>query len=272
MAKKDIGKILSTGSARQRVLLIAEHRARVIYGEAGLLTPDEFNEIAESFKTSRDIRVWNEFRKYGSSVSSGITNLQGLKFEIMAHYQNLRGHILAWLTIESAELLANSILHEITDLEERKRVSRDGLVGVSMLFTDLETDPEGYVQILTGYEPGSDKTAPPHSLRPAFNVILKQTEEAVIRFMSWEKALLDYMDETGYNVKTHKNRIKLLASHVKSPIIAWAKYRGEITGKKDSPRLEKLLERYNVSPRILELEIDQGEYNLFKTVVLGYGE
>lgn len=272
MAKKNIGKILTTGSARQRILLLAEDMARVSHGQERLLTPTEFSEIAESFKTSRDIRVWNEFRKYGSSVTTGLTNLQGLKFEIMAHHQNLRGHIMAWLAIEGAELLANSLLHEVTDLEERKRISRDGIVSANLLFTQMETDPEGYIQLLTGYEPEGAEIDSPNILRNVFEKMIKETEETVIRYLSWEKALLDYMDETGYNVKTYRDRIKLLNSHVKSPIIAWAKYSGELTGKNNNPRLEKLLKRYNVNPRTSELEINQGEYNLFKTVILGNGE
>jgi hypothetical protein len=270
MAKKDIGKVLTTGSAKQKALLLAEHMARVVSGKEGLVTPAEFTEIAESFKTSREIRLWNEYLAHGKNVTSAINNLQGLKFEIVGHYFNLRGHILVWLEIESAELLANSLLHEVTDPGERKRIARDGLVGVNLLFAQIETDPEGYIKLLTGYEDDAKGLASPDTLRYAFSAILRATEGAIVRYLSWEKALLDYMDETGYNIKTHRDHLKNLGNQIRKPVITWEKYQGKLVGGKSKPALEKLLERYNVHPRIEELEIDQQEYNFFLKVMLGY--
>jgi hypothetical protein len=45
MAKKDIGKILTTGSPKQRILLIAEDIARAKYFQEKLLTDSDFNQL-----------------------------------------------------------------------------------------------------------------------------------------------------------------------------------------------------------------------------------
>ena len=45
MSKKDISKILTTGSAKQRALLLAEDIARGKYNTDTILTDHEFNEL-----------------------------------------------------------------------------------------------------------------------------------------------------------------------------------------------------------------------------------
>jgi hypothetical protein len=49
MAKKDISKILNSGSPIKKALIIAEHVAREKYGFEGILTDKEFNTISDSF-------------------------------------------------------------------------------------------------------------------------------------------------------------------------------------------------------------------------------
>jgi len=60
MSKKDIGKILTTGTARQRLLIIAEDRARVIYGDERLLTDSDLNKLFDSFKKPNEIKLYNQ--------------------------------------------------------------------------------------------------------------------------------------------------------------------------------------------------------------------
>ena len=123
MAKKDIGKILTTGSPKQKILLIAEDRARHRYFQEELLTDSDFNQLFNSLKKPNEIKLWKEFRELDETVSNAIVNLQGILFEVKMNYSNLRGYILVWNSIENAELLVNSVLHEIKDPKERKRIS-----------------------------------------------------------------------------------------------------------------------------------------------------
>jgi hypothetical protein len=152
MAKKDIGKILTTGTTKQKLLLIAEDIARGKYFQEKLLTDSEFNQLSNSFKKPNEIKLWNEFIKLDEIVANAINNLQGVKFEVLMNYSNLRGYILVWNSIENTELLVNSVLHEIKDSKERKQIAKDGAKGINLLFSETEPDQEGYIEIKIDFE------------------------------------------------------------------------------------------------------------------------
>jgi hypothetical protein len=262
MAKKDIGKILTTGSPKQRILLIAEDIARSKYFQEKLLTDSDFNQLSNSFKKPNEIKLWNEFRKLDETVTNAIVNLQGKMFEVLMNYSNLRGYILVWNTIENTELLVNSVLHEIKDPKERKRIAEDGAKGIDLLFSKTEPDKEGYIEI--NIDPKEEKI----SLQYAMNNVKKEVETSVIKYLSWESATLDFMEERGFNVKTYKQQIKLMTTQVYNPIIGWAKYSGELNTGLPHPRLEKIIKKYAICPNIGEIKVDEEEYNWFRRYFL----
>jgi len=282
MAKKDIGKILTTGSPKQKILLIAEDIARGKYFQEKLLTDSDFNQLSNSFKKPTEIRLWNEFRKLDDTVTNAIVNLQGLKFEVLMNYSNLRGYILVWNSIENTELLVNSVLHEIKDPKERKRIAEDGAKGIDLLFSKTEPDQEGYIEIkvdferdsyrdengkLIGYKEKPKKTKE-YSLWYVMNNVKKEVETSVIKYLSWESATLDFMEERGFNVKTYKEQIKQMTTQVYSPIIGWAKYSGELNTGLPHPRLEEIIKKYAICPNIGELKVDEAQYNWFRRYFL----
>lgn len=275
MAKKDIGKILTTGSPKQRILLIAEDIARGKYFQEKLLTDSDFNQLSNSFKKPNEIKLWNEFRRLDDTVTYAIVNLQGLKFEVLMNYSNLRGYILVWNSIENTELLVNSVLHEIKDPKERKRIAEDGAKGIDLLFSKTEPDQEGYIEIKVDFESDSYENKPrktkEYSLWYVMNNVKKEVETSVIKYLSWESAILDFMEERGFNVKTYKEAIKKMTTEVYSPIIGWAKYYGEIdTGLPHPrhPRQEEIIKKYAICPNIGELKVDEAQYNWFRRYFL----
>jgi hypothetical protein len=250
MAKKDINKLLTTGSPKQRLLLIAEDIARGKYFQDKLLTDHEFNQLSESFKKPNEIKLYNEFRKADDTVTNAIINLQGLKFEVLMNYSNLRGYILVWNSIENTELLVNSILHEIKDPKERRLIAERGAKGINLLFSKAEPDPEGYLEIKVDFEKTSyrgkkyneePEPTKKYSLWYVMNNVKKEVESSVIKYLSWERALLDYMEDKGFNVKTYKNQIKDITSQIYKPIIGCAKYSGELNTGRPHPRLEEII-------------------------------
>lgn len=261
MAKKDIGKILTTGSPKQRMLLIAEDIARGKYFQEKLLTDSEFNQLSNSFKKPNEIKLWNEFKKLDDIVANAIVNLQGLKFEVLMNYSNLRGYILVWNSIENTELLVNSVLHEIKDPKERKRIAEDGAKGIDLLFSKTEPDQEGYIEIKVDFEKDSYKE---YSLWYVMNNVKKEVETSVIKYLSWESATLDFMEERGFNVKTYKEQIKQMTTQVYSPIIGWAKYSGELNTGLPHPRLEEIIKKYAICPNIGEIKVDEAQYSWFR--------
>ena len=279
MAKKDIGKILTKGSIRQRLLLLAEDTARGKYFQERLLTKDERRAIDDSIKTPREIRAYQEFKELDETVTNAITNLQGLSFETLMHYSTLRGYLLLWNTIENAELLANSILHQIKDPKERLRVAKGRAIDSHLLFTEAGIDKEGYLdikidqpkEISTGI---GDKqiTTTEFTLMYIMQEHKKQAEESAIKLLSWEKAILDYMEEKNFNVKIYKASIKDIADRGRAPIINWKKYSGELFMGLPHPRLEKLIKQYNLSVDGTKLEINPEAYDWFSRYFLSSGD
>jgi hypothetical protein len=284
MAKKDISKILTTGTPLKRLLLITEDIARGRYFKDRLLTDHEFNQLSDSFKKPNEIKLWNKFRRAEGRVSNALLNLQGGLFEVKMHYSNLRGYILVWNSIEIAEQLVNSVLHETKDIKERKRIAEEGAKSKSLLFSKTEIDQEGYIDIKIDFKEdtyqdkngkwvgskGKGLRTKKNSLWYVMNNVRKEATTSAIKWLSWEKALNDYIEEQGFNVKTYKDKIQEMRGEVFTPIIGWSKYYGEINiGVEINPKLEELIEKYAICPNIYELEIDKKEYDFFREIIIG---
>jgi len=271
MAKKDIYKILTTGSLKQKLLLVAEQRARSVYGKELILTDHEYNQLSDSFKKSNEVKLWNEWSSNGTKIVGAIANLQGLLFEAKMNYSNLRGYILVWNSIENAELLVNSVLHEIKDPKERKRIAEGGAKGVDLLFSKTTPDQEGYIDIKIDFERENYKgkgkepeVTKEYSLLYVMNNVKEEATASAIRFLSWRQAILDFMEERGFNIKTYKDIIQGFTEQIYNPIIGWAKYEGELNTGLPHPQVEKLLKKYAICPKIEDLEVNEEEYNRFK--------
>jgi hypothetical protein len=284
MAKKNISKVLNSGSPTQRMKLLAEDIARGKFNKERLLSDAEFNALSDSFKKPQEIRVYNRYSQADRTVTNGIMNLQGLKYEVLMHYSNLRGYILVWQTMEEAELLANGILNETKDLEERKRIAEVGKKGISLLFTNLETDQEGYLDIQIDFDKdrpkGAKKAIDPErekriTLWGLMNNVKAQAIQAATDFTSWRKAILDYMDEENFNIKTYKEILEQFAQEVYSPPIQWTKYDSDVTEFiPDLPRkrADNLKGYYAILPKLEEItEVDEERYNWFRSYILENG-
>jgi hypothetical protein len=273
---KDISKILTTGSTKQRLLLLAEDNAREKYSQERLLTDHEINQLSESFKKPNEIKLWNSWLRVDRQVTTAIMNLQGLKFEVLMHYSNLRGYILVWEYLQEAEVLSNHILHEIKDQEERIRISSQAGRLTRFLFTDIAIDEEGYLDIKIDFEKerpkgAKEKTDPDrdkrYSLWYVMNNVKKEAINSAIKFLSWKEAILDYMEEEGFVIKTYKDMINSMTEDIHKPIIGWTKYQSdEESFIPDIPKIraDKLKAKYAITPNTRELEVDTQIYNYFK--------
>lgn len=273
MAKKDISKVISSGSPKQRIKLFVEHMALERYGHKGLITEREAKALFDSFKTEYDIKLYNKWQKIDKTVTVAITNLQGLKFQTLMHNSDLRGYILVWHTMEEAELLTNSILHEVEE-DERKRIAEKGAKEVKIMFSQLDVDEEGYLDLKVDFEKDTYKgkslkekpvKSKAFSLWYVMNNVRKEAEESFIQFISWRQAILDYMEEEGFTVKIYREQIKQMTEDVYRPVIGWDKY---LEGEKHfmqikKGRLDKLKPFYNVAPDLNKIEIDKDIYDTY---------
>jgi hypothetical protein len=286
MAKKDISTILNSGSPKQKALIIAEHVAREKYGFEGILTDNEFNRISDSFKKPNELKIWNKVKRNEATVSNAILNLQGLKFEVLMHYSNLRGYILVWNTVEHTELLSNLILSEINDPEERKRIAKKSSKKTHPIFTEANIDEEGFIDLSIDFESKTwiDENGKRISLKDepriikdntlwaVMNNVKKQAVESATKFISFREALMDYIEEEGFKVKTFTDIIDSMTEDVYRPLIGWPKYMEGVDsfhgGEIIELRLTGIKPQYNIAPNIYSLEVDPEIYNWFKTNLL----
>jgi len=286
MAKKDISTILKSGTAKQRILLIAEQIASSKFYDTGdkLLTDREFNQLSDSFKSDKEIRLWNRYKNIDAIVTNAIMNLQGLKYEVLMHYTNLRGYVFLWNNLEHSELLVNSVLHEIKDPEERKRIAEKGAKGINPLFSKTSIDEEGYVETSIDFlhnsykdENGNSigfKDTPRQTKEGSLLYLMETVKEDAIRsaskWLGWYEALNDYIDNEGFNIRTYNNLLEILEGEVRSRVVGWGKYYGEIEiGVEINPKLTKLIEGYEVCPDPYDIEPNEVEYNWFKREIIG---
>lgn len=286
MSKKDIGKTLSAGATKQRLQLYFEDTARHTYGLERLLTDNEALQLSKTFKTPSEIKLWNKWIQIDRKITISLLNLQGAKFEVLMNYSNLRGYILVWETMQNAEVLSNLILHEIKEDKLREKIASESSKLSNFLFTDILVDKEGYLDINIDFERDTytdekgnfsrnkNKTKK-FSLWYVMNNVKKEATTSVVKFIAWREAILDYMDEEGFNIKTYKDLIFKMTEDIHKPIIGWTKYESStdsFLGGIKLNRIDKLKSKFNITPNISELEteekIDREIYNYYKTEFL----
>lgn len=259
----NISKILTGGSLKQKLLLIAESRARVKFDKEGLITKEEIENILDGVRTTNENRLRDKFEKADRTLLNVIINLQGLMYEVKMHYSDLRGYILLWEATQTTEDLVNSILHEIKNPEERKRIAEAGAKEVDLLLSKAATDEEGFIEIDINFKKIRPEDPP---LLELMNNVKEYCILKATKFISWRKATLDFMKETGFNVKTYKDVLDRYTEEIYSPIIGWNKYLSDEESFQyfRHNRVDKLKSRFSVTPKKEELKVDPELYNWFK--------
>jgi hypothetical protein len=272
MAKKDISKTLLTGTTKQRLLLIAEDSAREFCGGDRLLSDAERNKLYSTFKKPNEIKLWNSYKKYSESVSNGIMNLQGMKYDVLLSRSTLRGYILLWNSIENAEVLVNSVLDEVKDEEERIKIASKCKDIGTFIFTTPIVDKEGYLDISVDFDKGTEEeTALTINLITVIKKAKDRLTASAIKYISWEKGLLDFMEDKGYNVKTYKDKILDMTQDVYKPSIQWGKYRG-LSAFSSPEDYDNLLKKYNVDLDMIDIKPDEEQVKFFRYEIIGDNE
>jgi len=250
MTKKDISKILASGSARQKYLLIAEDVARARLSLSRILTDTEFNALVDSIKTPQEIKVYNKLRNADKAISHSMMTL--IYFEAL--YQNTISNLdkftLLWESYQNAEELANFILLEIKDPKERREIAKRAAAkrSNSIVFHALEVDADGYIKVDYS-DLKSHKIK--FSIKEALETLSKRALHDLIEVKSLAQAMLDFMEERGLNVKTQKDMINKTVTDAMSRKAALPKYSpvwGDGKNKRGSMPWQELLPQYVVYP------------------------
>lgn len=273
MGKLNIDQILISGTPVQKMLLLSEDNARGKYRRDRLLTDSQVIKLTKSFKTKADIQVYNKFVKADQDIMTGLWNLREIYQILQVHYENMRGIILVWYCTEEAEILANSILLQVKDVEERKRIAQIADNKTYLLYSCTSIDEEGFIKFQVDYQApeqeedlGEDEVADT-SLIARLSQSRDQANRAVITYMSYKKAILDYMSEGGYDIQTYYDQIKGLDSAIRELPVGWYKYIGKVEeGYQKNSRLERLIKKYDFSINLKGFS--RQEYNFYRREIL----
>lgn len=282
MRKKDISKTLSKGSPKQRLMIVAEDIARRRFSsmltdrsvkeEDSLLTDSEFNQLSDSFKTDKEISLWNRWNKIDKKLVGAIQNLQSLSLEVEKVKAQILGYTLVWSTLENSEFMVNQVLNEITDKKERKRIAKKSVKDTDFIFTEPQIDKEGYVDLTVDPIYKGDKITNALALRKLIDNLQKTVTEVITQYISWDKAINDYLEEEGFKVKSYLKILDQLRERVLT-INVFGKYdssQDRFVEEVEKVRADKIKPYYNSIPDISKFKVDQNHYSFFKEEYLTY--
>ena len=266
--KKDLGKIVSSGTPTQRALLLAEVVAHANYTREILLTEDELRRLRDSFRSPKEIALYNKFNRLDRLISGAINVYQGGHYEALYRLTQLKGWLLYWDAIEEAELIFNCLLLDSfpDDAKKRSKLAKNSIKGSGFIYGEFIVEDDGVVKLEVEKTEGERR-----SLREALDGMREGLIQSVTRQISWEKALLDVMEDEGFKVKTYKNIIKRVSDELKGQLGLWGRHSAEnqekysSLGKIRKTRLQSLLLRsYNYEIDITKIEVNQADYDYFR--------
>lgn len=272
---KDISKILSKGTPRQRIILLATDIAEKNLGGKGLLTPSEIKTLSDTFKTQNEIALYNKFRKMEPLVRNSIAMLYQYKNAYREQIAFINGYTLYWDSLGEIRELINDILHKIKDKKLRNEILKTAIGKKFLLveFTESKRD-KGFIDLDTTSSKGMD-----YANLNGFEGLIKahksKAEGILVDFKTLLKATRDAIEEVGFNVKPYIEICNKAEEELRklggSESVALPKYSKSALKKlfeeKEFPTNMNLLEKdfgkYWVYPEYDEIEIDEKKYKEF---------
>lgn len=260
MAKKDLSKILKTGSLKQRLQLLDEVRAEVRLGRE-ILSGREHQELIDSFTKPEEIRLYNQ---HLHAYKAFVDFLAGVETSYLAYKEAIAyiiGFTLLWDTYERSEELLNRVIAQVTDKKTKDLIRKQFVDRHHFLYADIETDKDGFLRFYT--DSTSTKAKPranDYSIEGILRLWKKNAEDRARDTKTIAKVLLDYMDTSDYKPKAFYGKILGILEDVnkdKSLFPKFSKQRAvaELDGDLD------LLAKYFVYPDPENTEILEDEYD-----------
>lgn len=262
MNKKDISKVLITGSARQRATILAEDDAQYSYSGTGFLTKSERQSLYDSFKTPAEGKIYNKYLELRRKVRHALPYLKQLQLLHEVSIGYLTGYCLLWDQYQLQESSYNQLLYVIKDAKTKKEAIKTLTDGINQprLGTAVEQD-EGHIEILTKDRPVKDTKKNQAGRSPVGleDIINAHSEKATYQLKEAKAlavAILEYLDEEGFNVKTYKDRTKEMLDALSEDRAVLARF-----SKKAIDYFNKAIPE-NKTSRERDLEI-MGKYMVF---------
>lgn len=207
MNKKDISKILASGTARQKYLLIAEDTARARHSLSRILTDAEVRALVDSIKTPQEAKVYNSLRAADRVIVQTIATLIYFRALYSKTIGNLDKLTLLWESYQNAEELVNFVLMEIKDPQERAEIAKRAAAkkNYNLVLHALDIDKDGYIRVDI-----SDLRSKKHnlSMEEMLGTISKRALYELVEVKSLAQAMLDYMGDKGLSIKLYRDTIQ----------------------------------------------------------------
>ena len=257
MSKISVDKTLMKGSVKQRALLITNHYVDLSSGGKGYLTESERRTLDDSFKSSEEIKIYNQYKKMAQTVQLFISNISQFRFSYAELFERLEKYILLRRSNSDMEDLVNNLLDLMPDKKTRaKGVKIAKEFSNISLWRSITTDKENYVQITYDEKLLDD-------VIDKIRINLKYEQKRLKAALTVVK---DYLDETGFKVKAFSDFIKEVETWAKSKkgkeltFLLVDKGLNELKGK----GVRSLLEKSLLELPYEDVELDEEIYSKLK--------
>lgn len=215
MTKKNIGKILEKGTAKQRMLLLANHIAETATNKPGFLSDSEFTALVESFKTPAEIRLYKRYKAANSALQSLLPYLAQLRLSYRVEYTRIEGYCLLYNSYLNFATSVNLVLESIKDSKLRARILESFIRKAVTHFAipkkhimDSEKKTEFFdLSIIKSIEQKSDKES-----QTTLSEIIADHRNRAMKILSSIKTLLkalkDYIEENDIQITAYNDFIK----------------------------------------------------------------
>lgn len=262
---KNISKILSKGSAKQRIILVATDIAEKNLGNSGLLSETELKELIDTFNTPAEIRLYNKFRRTEELIRNALHILYQYKNIYREYIARIEGYCITWEVYNEIKEIINDLLFKVEDKKLRGDIVKE-LVNKNLLFAKFTKDKtqEGFVNIDTG-KPNIKEVE--GGLEGLLAINKEKAVNTIMEFKTLLKAIKDAVEENDFQVKPYINLYETAEAEIKDLEPSLVKYskkkftkKMEILGIEHDAKLLKISEKYFVFPDYEEIEIDEAKY------------
>lgn len=259
MANKDISKVLTKGSLKQRVTLLFTDQVNLMRGKEPLLTPKEKAELVDSFKSSEEIIYYNKHNKIGRNIFylSSILREKELQYnEAIAH---LGGITTTWLEYRAIEEFINTLLYDIKDKKTKGIIKKAVLKNNFLVYADFMEDKKGVITVKTKGDIESGNIC----LEELVNGFSQKATTILLQTKTYIKVMRDYLNGEGFYIQAYKEFIDNFEEDLKRDrtlISIYSKKEAKKIFSDSYEKLYKVYEKYFVYPDYDELEIKEEDY------------
>ena len=210
-----------------------------------------------SIKTDGDIRIYNLIRKAEQDLRFFLLYLNQIKLGYFDIVSQIIGYFLLRKSYRKTEDIVNILLGFIN--EEKAAVN--AVKKFNFLLADVVEDKEGYVFINTSKKGGKNNNSESYNLDDLMEILKNRAEELLIRLKTGIELALDYMSETGANIKIYKKRLREIEGKVKGEIPILSLCKANLPDRIDKTGI---YQKYKVLEDYDNIKIDQELYEHFK--------